>query len=70
MSTTESESQFTASEIADHAKSPQRVTTDEGTVQERSTKELIEADRYTKSCEAVQVPFGLRVARMRFPGTP
>lgn len=67
---TESESQFTSTEIADHAKSPQRVTTDEGTVQERSVKELIEADRYTKSSDATVVPFGLRIARIRFPGTP
>lgn len=62
--------EITAEDIADLGKTPKRVTGDEGTVEERSVKELIEADRYACSkTGAAGVPYGLRIARIRFPGT-
>lgn len=52
------------------ANNPKRIRTDEGTVEERSIDDLIKADRYLKAQEAVDaVPWGLRVARMKPPGT-
>lgn len=62
--------EITAEEVADAAKTPKRVTGDEGTVEERSVQELIDADRFACAKEAATaVPYGLRIARIRFPGT-
>lgn len=56
-------------DISNAAKGPKRVTGDEGTVEERPISELIEADRYEEQKEVTGVPFGMRIARLRFPGT-
>jgi hypothetical protein len=62
---------LTAGDLIALAKGPKRVTGDEGTVEERSIKELIEADRYSQAKEAAGLPpYGMRIAKMRFPGTP
>lgn len=57
--------------ISDLATSPQRTRTDEGTVEERPIKEVIEADRYllTKEAQSGGPPYGMRVARTKPPGT-
>lgn len=56
--------------IEDSAKSPQRVRTDEGTIQEKGVQELIDADRYANAKTAVDaVPWGLRIARGKPAGT-
>jgi len=61
---------ITSTEIDDSAKSPKRVRTDEGTVEEKSVQELIDADRYNKATSAVDaVPWGLRIARGKPGGT-
>jgi hypothetical protein len=58
------------SDIEDQSKTPRRMTTDEGTVQERDVKEMIEADRYGAAKAAASVsPWGLRVALIQ-PGSP
>lgn len=52
------------------ASAPKRVRTEEGTVEERSVDELIKADQYLKSQEALDaVPWGIRVARTKPGGT-
>ena len=61
--------EVTSTEITDLGKSPQRVTGDEGTVEERSVDELIKADRYASAKDTTSVPYGIRAARIRFPGT-
>lgn len=57
-------------DIVEAAKAPKRVTGDEGTVEERSVEEMIEADRYEKAQDATSPPFGMRMAKIRYPGTP
>lgn len=52
----------------DTAATPKRVTTDEGTVEERPVSEAIEAEQYEASKSAPTTPlFGLRMARFK-PG--
>ena len=59
---------ITAENMVDTAKSPKRVTTDEGTVEERSIHELIAADQHQASKEAPDAPLhGLRISRAK-PG--
>lgn len=57
-------------EIEELATAPRKTAGDEGTVEERSVSELIEADRYVASKGATKSPYGLRMARIRKPGTP
>ena len=58
------------SDIEDAGKAPRRVRTDEGTVEEKSVQELIDADRYGQDRKAsAKVPWGMRVARTRPGGT-
>jgi hypothetical protein len=60
---------ITAEDIANLAKSPRKVQTDEGTVTERSVDELIKADRYAKANEIGDEPLhGLRVSRFKPAG--
>lgn len=56
-------------DINELATAPKRVTGDEGTVEERPIKEVIEADRYGNSKEVTKPPYGLRISTIRFPGT-
>jgi len=50
------------------ANTPERVRTVEGTVQERSIRELIEADRYNQTKNTPEaVPWGIRLARTKPP---
>lgn len=57
-------------DILDIVRSPKRTRTDEGTVEERPIDELIAADRYAKASEAQgAVPYGLRIAKTKPPGT-
>jgi hypothetical protein len=57
-------------EFDDLVKAPKSATTDEGSVSERSVEELIKADQYGKTKEGIQgPPYGLRIARVRPPGT-
>ena len=57
------------SDFEEKADSPRRVTTDEGTVEERSIDELIKADKHTQSRAAGDngPPHGLRISRFK-PG--
>ena len=58
-----------ADDIEELALAPKRTLTEEGTVEERSVQELIEADKYVKSTTAIEaVPWGMRIARTR-PGS-
>lgn len=53
-----------------YAQTPKHVSTDEGSVTERSVDELISADRYKKLQTAVErPPWGMRVARVQPGGT-
>lgn len=57
-------------DIEDAGKDPKRVRTEEGTVEERSVQELIDADRYGQTKAAADaVPWGLRIARVKPGGT-
>ncbi len=59
---------ITQADITNLAKTPRRVSNDEGTVEERAVAELIEADRYEASKQiGTRPPFGMTVARIR-PG--
>ena len=49
---------------------PKRVTTDEGTVEERPIREVLEAiDHIRHQAAPTAVPWGLRIARTIPPGT-
>jgi len=55
-------------DFEEKADSPKRVTTDEGTVEERSIDELIKADKYTNARSVGNGPLhGIRVSRCK-PG--
>ena len=58
-------------DIVDFAtQAPKRAKTDEGEVEERSVNEVIAADRYAKTVNAGNfVPWGLRMARTKPPGS-
>lgn len=59
---------ISGTDIENLAETPKRVRTEEGTVEERSVQELIDADRYTNQKTAVNaVPWGLRIARSKPP---
>lgn len=67
--TTPDPSVVTSEDIANLAKSPRRVRTVEGTVEERSVADLIKADQYTSAKEATAVPWGMRIAKTKPPST-
>jgi hypothetical protein len=56
-------------DIEEQAKAPKRTRTDEGVVEERPISELIDADRYNKASQVTNVPWGLKIARVRPGGT-
>jgi len=57
-------------DIEEKSKGPARVTTDEGSVRERTIDELIKADKYNKAQEIGDAPLhGLRISRCK-PGGP
>ena len=57
---------FTDSEFEELAKAPRKVETDEGTVTERSIKELIDADKHLNELNAPDEPLhGLRISRCK-----
>lgn len=56
-------------DIEDLGKAPQRVTTDEGTVEERPVNELIKADQYAAAKQVGDEPLhGLRISQFRPAG--
>lgn len=56
-------------DIEDLGKSPQKVSTDEGTVEERPIDELIKADQYASAKQVGDVPLhGLRISRFKPAG--
>jgi hypothetical protein len=56
-------------DVEELAKSPRRVTTDEGTVVERSVKEAIEAEAHVAAAEVGSDPLhGLRISRCKPAG--
>lgn len=59
-----------AEDLEELATSPERVTGDEGTVKERSSKDVIALDQYAQQKKINGPPYGLRIARTKFPGTP
>ena len=60
---------ISSDDIETAAKGPKRVMGDEGSVTERSVDELIKADAYNKGANTQAAPFGLHVAKIKFPGT-
>lgn len=67
--TTPDPSVISAEDIAVAAKSPRRVRTVEGTVEERSINDLIKADQYTAAKAATAVPWGMRIAKSKPPSS-
>ena len=57
----------TNTDIVSASQNPKRVRTDEGSVEERSIKEMIDADRYDAASSVTGVPWGLKMARVK-PG--
>jgi hypothetical protein len=58
-----------ANTINELAAAPLRTRTEEGTIQERTVDELIQADQYIAGKTATEaVPWGLRMARVK-PGS-
>lgn len=59
-------------EIEEAAQAPKKTAGDEGSIEERSIDELIQADRYeqAKQAGANGPPYGMRKARFKKPGTP
>jgi hypothetical protein len=60
--------EITPEDIIELAKSPRRVRTVEGTVEERSVREIILADQYAAGKAATAPPWGMRVALSK-PGS-
>jgi len=60
---------ITTTEVEDLGKTPKRVRTDEGTVEERSVEDLVKADQFAAVKGASAVPWGMRVARTKPGGT-
>lgn len=56
-------------ELTELAAGPKRTTTDEGTVEERSARDIILLDQYSKQAASDAVPWGIRVARTKPRGT-
>ena len=57
------------SDVEDKGKSPRKVSTDEGTVTERSVDDLIKADQYANSKDVGDNPLhGLRISRCKPAG--
>lgn len=60
---------ITQADIEQRAKDPLKVTTDEGSVEERPIDEMITADRYAAVKNVPESPlFGLRVAQFKPAG--
>lgn len=60
---------ISSDDIEDAGKAPQRVTTDEGTVEEKSVDQLIKADKYSKASQIPDNPLhGMRVSRCKPAG--
>lgn len=55
-------------DVEELARSPRRVTTDEGTVVERPVKELIEAEAHVAANEINDPLHGLRISRCKPAG--
>lgn len=55
--------------IAELATAPKKSETDEGKVEERSMTDIIAADRYLKSKKADTPPYGMRIAKVKPPGS-
>lgn len=60
---------ITPTEIENKGKDPLIVRTDEGLVEERPVSELIAADQYSALKTATVVPWGMRIARTKPPGS-
>lgn len=56
-------------DIEAKAQEPKRLRNDEGSVEERSVEELIQADVYAKNAAASSVPWGMSIARTKPGGT-
>jgi len=63
--------EITDANISDMAKSPKRVTTEEGTMVERSIQDILAAEKFLGAKEGLEAgpPYGLRIAKMKFPGS-
>jgi hypothetical protein len=59
-----------AEDFEELATSPERVTGDEGTVKERSADDAIKLDQYAQKKRVNGAPFGMRMSRGKYPGTP
>jgi len=61
----------TTNSVAQRAAEPRRMTTEEGTVVERSMDEIIKADQYDKANQVGDDPLhGLRISRCKPAGAP
>ena len=68
--TTEDRNSPESIDVVGMANAPKKVRTEEGSVEERSVSELIEADRYQQSkTSADKPPWGARIARTKPGGT-
>ena len=57
--------------LENNAEGPKKATGDQGSVEQHSLKDMIEADRYLKSTSAVTNKakgFGISIARIKAPG--
>jgi len=59
-------------DINELAQAPKKTTGDDGSIEERPIGEVIEADRYTAGKQATSSgpPYGMRIGRLKKPGTP
>jgi hypothetical protein len=57
-------------ELDELGKAPKRSRTDEGSVEERSVDDLLKLKNYQEAAAAqAGAPYGMRIAKIRFPGT-
>lgn len=61
---------ITPEEIEELATAPKRTQGDEGSIEEKPIDEVIKADQYIAAKAAAGPPYGIRVARFKYPGTP
>jgi hypothetical protein len=57
-------------DIEELGTAPKKIVGDEGSVEERPIKELVEADRYAAGKRATGPPYGMRISKIEKPGTP
>ncbi|MGE4136414.1 MAG: hypothetical protein AB7E98_11950 [Pirellulales bacterium] len=61
---------LTPEEITELAQAPKQTSGDTGSVTERSADDIVKLDRHLANKAIDKPPYGMRVAKIKYPGTP